>query len=109
VLAATRAAAAGWKTTYLGPNLPAAEIAGAVQKNATHAVALSIVHPADDPHLGPELLQLRRFLADDVNLLVGGRAASGYRQYLDEIGAHHLPCLEDLRTYLKSIGAGPDA
>ena len=109
LLAATTAAAAGWKVTYLGPNLPAAEIAGAVQKNGARAVALSIIHPADDPHLGTELLQLRHFLADDVALLVGGRAAPGYRHYLDQMGAYYLANLEDLRLYLKSTGGAADA
>jgi methylmalonyl-CoA mutase cobalamin-binding subunit len=81
------AAQLGWRTTYLGASLPAAEIAGAaVQANGV-AVALSIVYPEDDPNLPDELLKLRRFLPTAVKILSGGRGAAAYREALSRIGA----------------------
>jgi len=48
----------GWRVTYVGPNLPAEEIAGAAQQKRARAVALSVVYPEDDPHLSGELRRL---------------------------------------------------
>jgi DNA-binding transcriptional MerR regulator/methylmalonyl-CoA mutase cobalamin-binding subunit len=77
----------GWYPIYLGPSLPAAEIAGAVVENQASAVALSIVYPNDDPDLSQELLNLRRFVPAQIPIFVGGRAASGYSKTLARIGA----------------------
>lgn len=87
LLVAAVAAVLGWQTTYLGACLSAPEIASAVRQKPARAVALSVVYPADDPQLGPELRQLRSLLPAHVALLVGGRAATGYQPVLDEIGA----------------------
>ena len=70
------AAEQGWRAIYLGPSLPAAEIAGAAMQNQARVVALSIIYTADDhPNVERELYDLRRFLRKDVAVLVGGRAA----------------------------------
>ncbi|MEP6603190.1 MAG: MerR family transcriptional regulator [Spartobacteria bacterium] len=87
VLVKDAAAQIGWRTIYLGPNLPAAEIAGAALQNQALAVALSIVYPADDSDLAQELINLRRFLPPATKILIGGRAASGYSKTLLRIGA----------------------
>jgi DNA-binding transcriptional MerR regulator/methylmalonyl-CoA mutase cobalamin-binding subunit len=77
----------GWRVTYLGTGLPAAEIAGAALQNNATAVALSIIYPEDDPHLPDELLNLRRYLASSTRIIVGGRAAPAYAETLTRIGA----------------------
>ena len=56
------------------------EIAGAVHQQPAKAVALSLVYPADDLSLSNECRTLRRQLLAQVALLVGGRAAQGYRE-----------------------------
>jgi methylmalonyl-CoA mutase cobalamin-binding subunit len=81
------AAQLGWRTTYLGPSLPAAEIAGAAVQAKALAVALSIVYPEDDPNLPDELVKLRRFLPREVKILSGGRGAAAYEEALSRIGA----------------------
>lgn len=100
----TAATTVGWKTIYLGPSLPAAEIAGAALQNQARAVALSIVYPEDDPLLPQELKFLRQYLPPQTALLVGGRASRCYSDTLTEIGAIHshdlggfYTCLETLR------------
>jgi methylmalonyl-CoA mutase cobalamin-binding subunit len=103
VLAATVAANAGWRVIYAGPALPAAEIAAAALRVQARAVALSVVHPADDPDLPAEFRRLRRLLPTAFPLLVGGRAASGYREVLTEIKATQLTCLNSLSAALAEL------
>lgn len=94
LLVASAATNAGWNVTYLGPNLPASEIAGAARQCQARGVALSVVYPADCSRLPEELRQLRRILPPDVALLVGGRAAGAYDPCLRELGAvliHDVP------------------
>lgn len=103
LLASAVAAAGGWNPTYLGPNLPAEEIAGAAARKGARVVLLSIVHPEDDPRLGSELVKLRRLLVGDTILLAGGRAARNYSNFLDQAGAVILNSLGDLFDFLSLI------
>ena len=88
------AAQVGWRATYLGASLPAAEIAGAVVKIGAIAVAISIVYPDDDPHLAQELMNLGRFLPTNVTIFSGGRAAAAYMKTLEVIKAVQLDDFE---------------
>lgn len=103
ILVAAAANQQGWRVTYLGPSLPAEEIAGAVIQDNARAVALSVVYPEDDPHLDAELRRLRHLLPSEVFLLVGGRAAHCYRSSLLEIAALELPDIPSLYTLLERL------
>ncbi|MCS6860960.1 MAG: MerR family transcriptional regulator [Abditibacteriales bacterium] len=103
LIAAVTAASEGWRVIYLGPNLPAEEIAGAAQQSQAKAVLLSIVYPSDDPHLVNELKKLRRYLAPETDIVVGGRAADAYNDTLREIGAVILHDMLSLRAYLETL------
>lgn len=103
LLASVVATSEGWNSTFLGPNLPTEEIAGAVAQKGAKAVLLSIVYPGDDAHLGGELVKLRRLLGDDIALLAGGRAAPQYRRFLDQAGAVTPANLRDLRDSLSRL------
>lgn len=109
VLVAAAAANTGWKVTYLGPGLPASEIAGAALQNQARAVALSLVYPAGDPHVSQELERLRQFLPKEISILVGGRAADSYRGTVERIGgvlATDLDAVYDILTRLAEEGPG---
>lgn len=93
----------GWKTVYLGPNLPAEELVAAARVRGARAIALSIAYPADDPRLADELLRLRRLLDSDVTILAGGPSAAGYQVALDEVGAIRIDNLSALREYLLAM------
>ena len=93
----------GWRSVHLGPDLPSEEIAAAARDKGARAVVLSLVYPADDPRLGMELRKLRRLLPNDVALLVGGRAAGGYREVLNEIAAILSDGLSDFRQKLNDV------
>lgn len=93
----------GWRVTYLGASLPAAEIAGAARQRQARAVALSLVYPEDDPRLAGELATLRELLPAGTALLVGGRAMAGHRPMLAKLGAHLLDDLAQLGTTLDTL------
>ena len=97
--AAATAAAAGWRVVYLGPNLPAHDIATAAAASGAGAVALSLVYPTDDPRVDDELRALRAALPD-ARILVGGAGAMAYRPSLDAIGATVVTDLPSLRHWL---------
>ncbi len=103
LLVATTAESDGWHVVYLGVNLPAEEVAAAVQHHGAKAVALSVVHPADDPRVADELLKLRRYLPRDIEILVGGRGSHGYQAVLDTIEATQIHDLTTLRDHLETL------
>lgn len=76
------AANLGWRVTYLGAGLPAAEIAGAARQKQARVVALSMVYPGDDPQMESELTWLHEALPRGVKLIVGGRAIPSYQDVL---------------------------
>lgn len=100
LLTAVTASAVGWRVVYLGADLPAADIALAARHAAAGTVALSIVHPADDPLLPVELRRLRHLLGDGVRLLVGGGATAALAGTLASLGAHRVDSLAALRALL---------
>jgi DNA-binding transcriptional MerR regulator/methylmalonyl-CoA mutase cobalamin-binding subunit len=103
LMVAACAANLGWRVAFVGPNLPAHELAGAVMRFNAQCLALSLTYPGDDPKLSDELLKLRHMLSADVHILVGGRASSGYRKALSLIGARLSTSLDSLFADLDSM------
>jgi DNA-binding transcriptional MerR regulator/methylmalonyl-CoA mutase cobalamin-binding subunit len=97
------ASSIGWRTMYLGPNLPTEDIAAAVAQRQASAVAISIVYPPDDPHLELELKKLHRMLGDKTQILVGGRSVRAYEKTLKEIEALVVTDLADLKVKLNNL------
>jgi len=95
LLASVCAAEVGWDALYLGPNLPAEEIAAAVTEREAPAVALSLVYPVVDARTHEELKNLRRFV-DGATIFVGGGGAAAYDEVLREIRARRI---DDLATF----------
>ena len=107
LLVSATAAAEGWYVAYLGPNLPAEDIAIAAHEVSAKAVALSIVHPVEDPALAGELRRLRQLLSPDVPLIVGGRATGALSTLLDEVGALRPGTLDALCQTLSTLATQP--
>lgn len=103
LIAGVVAASSGWKVIYLGASLPAEEISAVVSHLNARVVALSIIYPNDDPHLKGELNKLHQILPAGVSIVVGGRAANGYLDVLDEIGAVMVKNTKQLRLELEAI------
>ena len=103
LLAATAAAAQGWCVTHLGTDLPGKEVAAAARKTQSRAVALSLIYPEDDPTTHEELQTLRRMLADDTVIIVGGQASASYERTLENIGATVLQDALALSRVLRAL------
>jgi DNA-binding transcriptional MerR regulator/methylmalonyl-CoA mutase cobalamin-binding subunit len=102
MLVAATARSEGWRVVYLGPNLPAEEIAAAVVEPNSRVLALSITYDTNDPDLDAELRRIGRLVRDEVSIVVGGQAAAGYLAALNEIGATRITDLGDFRAYLRN-------
>jgi len=100
LMIANVAAMSGWDIIFLGSDLPAEEIASAARELGASMVLLSIVFPPNDPRIQSELNSLGRLLPDALPLIVGGRAAAGYLDTLQRIGAEYLEDLDTLWTML---------
>lgn len=107
LMASATASAEGWRVIYLGPNLPAEEVAAAARQNQARAVALSIVYPADDPRLEPDLQKLRRHLPDEAAVLIGGRAAPSYRALAEMPGVQLIKDLASFSAILEALRLQP--
>jgi DNA-binding transcriptional MerR regulator/methylmalonyl-CoA mutase cobalamin-binding subunit len=104
VIVSATASSLGWRVTYLGTNLPAAEIAGAVAQNKANVLGLSIVFPENDPNLNDELCRLRSFLPSNTEIVVGGRASGAYHSALSDIGAHVCSDIHQCYEILERLG-----
>ena len=103
LIAGVTAASVGYKVIYLGPNLPVEEVAAVTDNLDAKVVALSLVYPNDDPQLKLDLVNLKKMLPEKISLIVGGRAADGYLDVLDEIGAIRVNDTKQLRVELEAI------
>lgn len=101
LMVAIIAADNGWKVHYLGPNLPAEEIAAAAEITGAEAVALSISYRMEARNLERELLRLNRDLAENVRVFVGGGAAADHCDVIEALGGNWLP---DLPSFAAVIG-----
>lgn len=100
LMVAVTASGAGWRTIYLGPNMPAEEIAFAATHNEVAVVALSISCLIDERKLTGELRKLRRYLPEDVQMWMGGSGTRSYQEILTSIGATWIDGLAGLRREL---------
>lgn len=103
LLAASQAHESGWDVLYLGPNLPAEEIAAAARGRGVRAVMLSLVFPSSDPAVISQLRELRKLVGPDIPIVAGGQGAPSYQGVLSEIGAQVVDDLDALGVVLTSI------
>jgi DNA-binding transcriptional MerR regulator/methylmalonyl-CoA mutase cobalamin-binding subunit len=104
LLAAVAAAEEGWRVTYLGPDLPAPDIATAVRVRRARVVLVSAVL-RDDDGLYAELREIREAVGK-TPVLVGGLAATAIPETVRRAGATPLADLHELRRALASIHPG---
>ncbi|NOT07597.1 MAG: MerR family transcriptional regulator [Gemmatimonadales bacterium] len=103
-LATAAATHAGWRVAYLGPDLPAAEIADAALRHETAVVGVSIITPENAASARAELQLLRGILRPGTALLAGGAGIPALGP-LD----HGITMIRDLTHWraLLRVYAGP--
>jgi MerR family transcriptional regulator, light-induced transcriptional regulator len=109
ILAACALSAEGWQVINLGADVPARDIARAAEQTGARIVALSIIHPSDDPKLIAELSTLRDRLPGGVKIVVGGDAAGSYARILRKIGAEVEQDVRGLSNICSSTPANAPA
>ena len=98
LLAAMIAASRGWRVTYLGPNLPAEEIAHVVKVRGARLLLLSLILEGEASREA-ELRALAVALPPEVDIVAGGRAAGEAGAWLPR--ARQISSLEGLDRFLK--------
>lgn len=103
LMASVIAASIGWKVSYLGPDVPADDIAAAAEQRRARVVALSLVYPTEDPRIDAELRRLRHRLPPSVALVIGGPALPAYERAVREAGAVRAPNMASLVAELERL------
>jgi DNA-binding transcriptional MerR regulator/methylmalonyl-CoA mutase cobalamin-binding subunit len=103
LVAAAAAAAEGWRVVYLGPEVPAEDLADAAAHAGAAAVVLSLGGAPGDRATPHELRRLRDALPSGVVILVDGAATDRHRAVLGEIGASAIADLRALRAQLRRL------
>ncbi len=105
ILCAVSGAAEGWNAVYLGPDLPAEEIALAALRLEAEVVALSCVDPNIADTFPVEIQKVRQRLPADVQLVVGGPTITANGEVLAMEGVQVLDNFHDLRAKLRMLGS----
>ena len=105
LLAGVIAAYEGWRVRFLGPDLPADDIAQAAQKLGAQMVALSAVHPRLDARGVQEVLKIRELLPRSIDVVIGGAGAASHEEEWEKAGIVHPGTLSNFREILHA----PDA
>ncbi len=107
LLAAAASRGMGWRAIYLGPSLPAEEIAACAQIRKARAVALSLAPPAGQPGIIAELRNLRGLLPAGTSLLIGGIAAPAYHRELNAPDVTLVSGLVEFESILEDLRCNP--
>ena len=103
MLAAVNAAFGGWKSRFLGADLPVEEIVYAIQQVEATALVLSLIFPPADPDVAAQLLRLGRLLPNDMPVLVGGESADSYDKALRNLNAVVVKDMHTFQVELQNI------
>ncbi len=106
LLVSAAASVEGWRVIYVGPGLPAEDIAETATRIGARAVALSLADAPGDRVVPRELRRLRKLLPRNVSIVVEGAAADAHRGVIREIRATLVRDLPALRATLRSLRAG---
>lgn len=103
--AAMLAAGGGLGIVYLGPDLPAAEIANGARRTSARVVVLGVFAAAGAAGATPAIAQLARELPRGVELWVGGPRSPNMEAAAARAGASFVAEFDDLEERLVRLGA----
>jgi DNA-binding transcriptional MerR regulator/methylmalonyl-CoA mutase cobalamin-binding subunit len=102
LMATNAAAERGWRTVYLGPNVPSQELADAAMSAGASAVALSIVYVEQERSALQNVDALLRTLPEEIKLIVGGAGVKPDKQVFEDIGVTTSDSFQDFLTILEA-------
>ena len=102
LVVALTAAESGWRPMYFGPNLPAEEIAAAVQNTNSKIIALSIGNKIDPSMVVREVRKLNNYCANRARIIVGGYGVVNLMAQLNSIGVR---CIADVSEFRRELEA----
>jgi DNA-binding transcriptional MerR regulator/methylmalonyl-CoA mutase cobalamin-binding subunit len=105
LMVAASAAAEGWSVTYLGPDLPVAELLAAAEQTGARVVAISAVHEPQAGDLLGSVRETRARLPREVALVVGGAAALERRAEIEAAGGRVIESLTEFRALLPRLAS----
>ena len=105
LVAAMLAAAQGFGVSYIGPNLPANEIVGAVQTAGARVLVLGLTFASNNGTRRRDLRAILRGLPSAVECWVGGRDVGSYADLIEPRGAW-LRDFDSYQARLARLGAG---
>jgi methylmalonyl-CoA mutase cobalamin-binding subunit/DNA-binding transcriptional MerR regulator len=100
-LVGAAAAVEGWNVLYLGPDLPATEIADAAVSASVRLVAVSIVYVEHRDAVIEEMRALRSRLPSTIAVIAGGSGASAIAPDLAKIGVRVESSIDGLLAELR--------
>lgn len=105
MMAGAAAAITGWRVLYLGPNLPATEIARVARDAGARAVLLSVVNPQPTRSLRDEFTALRSGTGKRMPIIAGGTSARDHKLTMGRSSIEHAENRDALMTSLDRIRA----
>ncbi len=93
----------GWRTIFLGSDLPAEEIAAAARKLDASLVALSLTYPECSMHTTEELVRLSQYIKPAASLVVGGFISESIRSFLRRNSIDVLDDIPHLIRFLQEF------
>jgi DNA-binding transcriptional MerR regulator/methylmalonyl-CoA mutase cobalamin-binding subunit len=109
LLAAVAAAEEGWRVTYLGADLPAADVALAAQARRARVVLLSVLLEDEAESTLAAVRTVRAALGDGPRILVGGPGAARAAEAIGGAGGTWLGGFDALRAALGELHPGDAA
>ena len=107
-LVGATAASEGWCVLYLGPDVPASDIAAAAIATKARAIAMSVIYVQDRARTVGELRALRALLSPSVSIVVGGAGVAGMEDELGQIGIRVGASLRDLASLVDHATTGSE-
>lgn len=103
LMAAVIAAMEGWRSSYMGPDMPATEIAAAAIASESKGILLSLASRADEKLLKQEISTLADALPDDMFVVIGGNNAERYADLFSGMNAYFCSDLRSLSATLEGL------
>lgn len=101
MMAGVIAAEERWRVIFLGPSLPAEEIAAAALRSNARITAVSTVYSPAVHESIESIQELTKLLDGKCTVITGGRALAPHAERIEAFGARYIYKFDDLRALLR--------